>query len=361
MSPLRSPALLVKDLGGLAVYYPGQALVQRVPRPLLARLALIGGDVVRRIAKSDDRIAREELRRLFGAEPLPQAEDDILREAWRQTMFNELEVLRYPALTPETVGSVCVIEGREHLDAALAQGRGAVVLIGHFGANQMIMPALGHAGYAMNQLSAPPPVWAEILRETRTTPLWEKVLERRWVLEQRLPVRHINVFRFLRPAFECLERNEVLGLAFDGGGGKRWARVKFMARTANISTQPIQLARRSGAAILPTVVVREPGERRHRIIIHPALPLVRNKDRVEEARVNLQAFTDIFAGWVARHPAHYLNFLLLRYKVRATDVVPFFDDYPPAEGQLDPDAAQRHLRAAAERRGGASEEDPSEP
>lgn len=361
MNPRRSPTLLVKDLGGLAVYYPGQALMQRVPRPLLARMALLGGDVVRRVARADERLAREELHRLFGSRPLPQAADDILREAWRQTMFNELEVLRYPALNPSTVESVCVIEGREHLDAALARGKGAIVLIGHFGANQMIMPALGHAGYPMNQLSAPPPVWAEILRDTRTTPLWEKVLERRWTLEQRLPVRHINVFRFLRPAYECLQRNEVLGLAFDGGGGKRWAKINFLSRNANISTQPIQLARKTGAAILPTVVVREPGERRHRIIVHPALDYQRHKDRLEEARINLQAFTDIFAEWVARHPAHYLNFLLLRYKVRATDVVPFFDDYPAAEGQLDPEAAMRHLRAAAEKRGGAGEEESSEP
>ncbi|MED5374752.1 MAG: lysophospholipid acyltransferase family protein [Myxococcota bacterium] len=345
-SPLKSPVLLVKDLGGLALYYPGQALVSRAPRSLLGHAARVGGDLVRKVSKAERREALEELEALFGDQPMPHYKCEILREAYRQTMFNELEVLRYPHLDPQSVDEVCVVEGREHLDAALARGKGAIVLIGHFGANQMIMPALGHAGYPMNQLSAPPPVWADILRETRTTPLWEKVLERRWELEQRLPVRHINVFKFLRPALECLQNNEVLGLAFDGGGGRRWTQVQFMARRANVAVQPAQLARKTGAAILPTAVIREPGERRHRIVIHAPLELEWTRDRSADLQRAMQAYVDVFATWVAEHPAHYLNFMLLRRKVRATDVVPFFDDSPPAPGQMDAKQAQEHLQWA---------------
>lgn len=346
---LRNPTLLVKDLGGLALYYPGQALISRVPRPWLGRTARLGGDVVRTVAREDVAVATEQLRLLFGDRPLPQGEDDILREAWRQTMFNELEVLRYPHLDPAGIDEVCVVEGREHLDAALAKGRGAIVLIGHFGANQMIMPALGHAGYRMNQLSAPPPVWADILRETRTTPLWERVLERRWELEQRLPVRHISVFKFLRPALSCLQDNEVLGLAFDGGGGRRWTQVKLLNRTANVAVMPAQLARKTGAAILPTLVVREPGDRRHRVIIRPPVECTRTGDRDADLQRTMQAFVDVFAEWVTRHPAHYLNFLLLRWKVRATDVVPFFDDYPPLANQMSMEEARKHLQWAGQR------------
>jgi phosphatidylinositol dimannoside acyltransferase len=341
----RDAALLVKDLGGLGLYYPGQALVARAPRAWLHPVARLGGDLVRRLSQ-DGEEGREELRKLFGDRPLPRPEDEILRDAYRASMFNEIEVLRYPHLDPSTIGAVCEIEGREHLDAALRRGRGAIVLIGHFGANQMIMPALGHSGYPMNQLSAPPPVWADILRETRTTPLWEKVLARRWELEQRLPVQHINVFRFLRPAFDCLRDNQVLGLAFDGGGGTHGTTVQLLARRANLSIQPIQLWRKTGAALLPTVVVREPGQARHRVVIEPELPWQPVKDRAEEVQVNMQAFVDRFAAWVARLPDHYLQFLLIRRRVRATDVRPFFDDYPPAEGQMDAATAQAHLERA---------------
>ena len=344
----RNAALFVKDLGGLGLYYPGQALVSRAPRGWLHAVAAAGGDAVRLLSENG-REGREELQKLFGTAPMPAPIEQVLRDGYRASMFNEIEVLRYPHLNPQTIADVCEIEGREHLDAALARGRGAIVLIGHFGANQMIMPALGHSGYPMNQLSAPPPVWADILRETRTTPLWEKVLARRWALEQRLPVQHINVFRFLRPAFDCLRDNQVLGLAFDGGGGTHGTQVQFMARRANLSIQPIQLWKKTGAALLPTVVVRRPGDARHRIVIEPELEWQPHRDRQVEVQQNMQAFVDRFAAWVARLPDHYLQFLLIRRRVRGTDVRPFFDDYPPIEGQLDAAAAQAHLERAGER------------
>ncbi|MFH1469809.1 MAG: lysophospholipid acyltransferase family protein [Pseudomonadota bacterium] len=345
----RDPRLLVKDLGGLALYFPGAWALNRLPRGVLGVAARVGASAVRRLELHDPAVAREELRRLFGARPMPASEGVILKEALRLAMFNELEVLRYPWLDPSTIGEVCEVEGREHLDAALARGKGAIILIGHFGANQMIMPALGHAGYPMSQLSAPPTVWADILRETRTTPLWEKVLARRWELEQRLPVQHINVFKFLRPAYACLEQNQVLGLAFDGGGGTRWAKVKLLERMANVSTQPAQLWRASGAALLPTVVVRQTGSPRHRVIIEPPLAWQEHHQRGEALRLNMQAFVDRFGAWVARYPDHYLHFLLMRRRVRGTDVVPFFDDYPPIEGGWDREAAARRLKEAGER------------
>lgn len=346
--PRRSPRLLARDLAGLAWWYPVAMVVAAAPRAALGPLAALGGDL-RRLASRERELWRAELRALFGDRPLPASEDQILRDAFRGVALGDLEVLRYPALSPESIGTTAVIEGRQHLDAALARGRGAIVLIGHFGANQMIMPALGHQGYPMNQLSAPPTVWAELLRDTRTTPLWERTLARRWALEQRLPVRHINVFKFLRPAFECLARNEVLGLAFDGGGGERWVQARLMARTANLSAQPAQLWRKTGAALIPAVVLWDPAQRRHRVVLEAPLAWEAVGPRAEADRHNVQRYVDAFATWVARHPDHYLPFVMMRRRLRGQDLRPFFEGWPPAEGGLDPVEAARRLREAGAR------------
>lgn len=356
MSPRRRLALLPKDLASLLLWGPGPALVGRAPRALLEPASRVGGDLRRLIARDREDL-RDELRRLFGARPLPAPEDEIVEEAFRQGFFNDLEVLRFPSLRPQNLATTAVIEGREHLDAALRRGRGAIVLIGHFGNNQMIMPALGHLGYPMNQLSAPPTVWADLLRETRTTPLFERTLERRWALEQQLPVRHINVFSFLRPAFAALQANQVLGLAFDGGGGAGWSSVQLLERRANLSIQPMQLWRKSGAALIPGVVIRERGQIRHRVVLEPALEWARldrktgdkAADKAAEDLLNLQRFTDGFARWVQRHPDHYLYYLLQRRRTRGTDVRPLFDDYPPDPNALPPGVAERQLREAGER------------
>jgi len=341
------PKRLLKDAFGLGLYYPGQAFVASTPRRIWNPVARLGGDVARMLAE-DGAEMREELALLFGDMPLPAPEDTIIQDAYRAAMFNEIEVLRYTAMTPENIERVCAVEGLEHLDRALSAGKGAIILIGHFGANQMIMPALGHLGYPMNQLSAPPPVWAEILSDTRTNPLWRAVLARRWALEQRLPVRHINVFRFLRHAFECLRNNEALGLAFDGGGGRGWTQVKMLARTANVSTQPIQLWRKTGAAVLPTIVYRERGSDRHHMRIEAPLEWQSHSSRAEEDRINMQAYVDRFCTWLQSRPDQYLQFMLMRRRVRSTDVQPLFDDYPVAQDQLTPEEAMDRLRRAGE-------------
>jgi KDO2-lipid IV(A) lauroyltransferase len=206
------------------------------------------------------------------------------------------------------------------------------------------MPALGHRGFAMNQLSAPPTVWAEIHRDQRTTPAYRRVLAHRWRLEQELPVRHINVFRFLRPALECLAAGEVLGLAFDGGGGKRWARVEFLGRQANVSVQSVQLAKKTGAVLLPTRVGRAPGETMHRIEIHAPIDL-------GDEQATLQEIADQFTVWIREQPEQYLPFLVVRRQMASLDVQPFFADYPEQPQEGGPEAAAARLRAAAERAG----------
>ena len=64
---VRSPSLLVKDLGGLALYYPGQALISKGPRRVLHPVARLGGDMVRMMAGSGEEM-RAELRAMHSAE-----------------------------------------------------------------------------------------------------------------------------------------------------------------------------------------------------------------------------------------------------------------------------------------------------
>lgn len=342
MRPEHRPDLLIKDLGGLFLYYPGQSLLNRFPRSALRQSATLGARLVGLLGTADH---RAELNAICVRSLRPRSTLEryrIIADALQLTLYNELEVLRYPFLNPQTIAQVCEVQGREHLDRALQRGRGAILLIGHYGANQMIMPALGHAGYPVSQLSAPPPVWAEILRESRTTPLWEKVLARRWELEKKLPVRHINVFRFLRPAFDCLRDNGALCLAFDGGGGKKWAKVDFLGRKANVSVEPMRIWQKTKAALLPAFVDRAPGAERHTVRILPEMEMTGS------AEEGLQSYVRLFEREVWEHPEQYLHFLAMRRRVRGTDVQPFFDDYPPAERQMSQEEAAERLRRAGE-------------
>jgi lauroyl/myristoyl acyltransferase len=317
----------MKDLGGLALYQVGPRVVPNLSRLQQLVVAEQLGDALWRASREDAALMEEELNATLGDEPFDQPASAIVREAFRLRMFNELEVLNYPRLNARTVQQMVFVENGEHLNTALARGRGAIIMIGHFGANQLIMPAFGHQ-HTMHQLSAPPTAWSDIRTDGRANARFARVQKLRWQLEQRLPAQHIDVFGFLRPAYRALARNELVGLAFDGGGGSRFVPMRVGRRLANISTQPWQLARTTGAAVVPAAVVRIQRQQLHRVYLGKPIFVPQTDDRDADLAAAVSSYSDWFTKWLRRRPEHYLPYLLLRRRVRSSDTRPFFDDYP---------------------------------
>lgn len=321
------PVDFVKDLGGLALYEGGSRIMPHLARSRVIRASHQLADTICKTSRGDVAIMKEELIKTLG-EDLAQPLDQIIKEAYRQRLVNELEVLRFPGLSPGNISGTAVLEGEEHLKGALKKGKGAIIMIGHFGANQMIMPALGHAGYKMNQISAPPTAWFDIRKDGRINPLFKRVQLKKWDLEQTLPTQHINVFGFMRPAFDCLKRNELLGLACDGGGGSNWVPMRLGLRTAWVPIQPWLLARSTGAPIIPTTVLRLGSHSTHRVIMSEPIEIQKTRDKRADATKVAAQFGEYMTDWVTKHPCHYAPYLLLRRHVRHSDERPFFDDYP---------------------------------
>ena len=312
---------IAKDVLIWFLWYPVRYIVSVMPLSLVSCLGKFMGQLSCGLSRGKRMLMLEELRRI----PHESGEDRrIVRRAFVNRMMDDLEVFLYPRLNRKVMERMTGVRGIEHLDDGLKRGRGAILLIAHFGQNQMIMPAFGYRGYAMNQISAKPVVWKDILGE-EASPMMVRSFQLRWRLESSLPVRHIDVFGFLRPAFRCLARNEVLGLAIDGGGGKRKAQFDFLGRKALFSLEPMALAMKTGAAVLPTFVLRERGGR-HRIVIHEPMRLRESGDRDGDLRANTQAFLDILDGYVRRYPDHYLNFIVFRKLRGRFDDTPLFVD-----------------------------------
>lgn len=310
----------VRDAGGLALYAVAPPW-RYATRELLVRQASFWGDRLRRLSPREARAAAHELGRTFPDLEGSMKPADWVKRAYRLRMLQELEVLRYPALTPENIGNTVVLKGREHLDEALAGGTGAILMTGHFGASQMMIPGLGHRGYRVHQLSTPPVRWKDMSLDERFGGLWQSGQRRRWELENTLPVQHIDIFGFLRPAIRALEKNEVLGLAFDTGGGRRWIRLPFGDREVRITESPWHLARLTGATLLPTVVIWDERALLHRVVIAPGWPVG------TDLHAAAARYLHWFEGIVRENPDHYAYTLLHRWRGRHRDDQPFFVDY----------------------------------
>jgi KDO2-lipid IV(A) lauroyltransferase len=246
---------------------------------------------------------------------------EIIREAFIQLCQSEFEMLRYPVLNPGLIEATVACKGLEHLDASLAGGNGAMLMFAHFGSNQMIMPALGYRGYVMSQLSAPSSKWLEVVPGRKYSSIEKKGFEIREFNEKSLPVKHINVFGSLKEAFACIKRNEILGVAIDGGGGKTRVEIPFLGKKALFSTGAMEIGLRTGCPVHPTFIIRS---RRgpQTLIIEP--PLVTGTPGDPDAvRRAMTLFVERLESYVYSHPEHYVNFLALRHYMASQGDTPF--------------------------------------
>jgi KDO2-lipid IV(A) lauroyltransferase len=310
---------IIKDIVLWLYWIPFRKVAQVAPYGLLMALARFVGSVVFLIL-GKRRKARAAMLDELGV----NGGMDAVRRSFQVDYQSWFETLIYPKLNPGNIGEIVEIEGKEILDTALEAGKGAILLFAHFGANQMVMAAIGHRGYAMCQLSTPPSVWVGVRKNANFSPMKRRSFEIQWELELSLPVTHINIFGSLKKAFVCLKDNGVLGLAMDGGGGKTRTVVEFFGRKALFSTGAMDIALRTRCAMIPVFMIRL-ADGRHRMILHKPLELDSGADHTAEAQRGTQLFARLLEDYTRRYPCHYLKFMAYRRMMEITENdTPFF-------------------------------------
>lgn len=288
-------------------WYPLRGLLNTLPVPLMYRCASFFGNLHRFISRKKKHCLSAEWQ--FLAENATPGEplDTAVQRSFVQHFQNDFEMFRYGKITNDNLDQFIICEGLEHLDQAVSEGRGVMLTFGHFGANKMIMAAIGHRGYHMNQFSTPPTVWIEKRVDRDMRGMSGRDMELRWEADCQLPSNHINIFGSLRPAYRCLKNNEILGVAIDGPGGKRKIELEWNEHKALFSLGTMDLALRTNAAVLPVYVVREPSGK-NILKIEKQISLNRRNTPEDLAK----AVVERHAAQALTHPSYYLEFMAWR-------------------------------------------------
>lgn len=196
----------------------------------------------------------------------------VIRDCFRTQTCEEAETFFYDALTPERFAKFVTLEGREHLDAALARGRGAIVFSSHYGSMCLAIIGLAQLGYRMH-------VMARSL-DPDDNPLNEVV--RRYGEAKVAALERITGIPFIitgQPG--TMERmraglaaGEVLYmlLSVPPELARRRTRVNFLGHPAELPAGVEYIAQETGAALVPFTVRREPSRLHHRFVLHPRVP-----------------------------------------------------------------------------------------
>jgi len=204
---------------------------------------------------------------------------------------NLIEFMSFPHMSNAQTQEIVVFEGKAHIDRALAQGRGAIILTGHFGNWELLAASL------VAQVAPLSPI-ARRVRSKRLDLLVRACRQKAGYLS-------IDRDSATRDALRCLRRNELLGLLADVDTNVDGVFVDFFGRPAHTPYSPVAIALKTGATILPTFIVRQPDDS-HCVIVEPPLVLKKTGNREQDFLVNTQNFTEIIESYVRRYPEQWI-------------------------------------------------------
>ncbi|MBM4016102.1 MAG: lysophospholipid acyltransferase family protein, partial [Planctomycetes bacterium] len=213
-------------------------LVRGLPLPAAVALSSFLGTLMRYVVPSRARVAREQMAAALGRTP-----DDPDVRAWTRQSFRHfidlaLVLLRAPArVERDGPQSLVAFEGRERLDAALARGRGVILLTGHFGNWELFGLTAALFGIPM----------VGVARPLKNRLLDTELLRLRSRFGQRLVSKESAALPFAR----ALKQGECVTLLNDQHAGSRGLRVPFFHADASTYTMAAALARRFDAPIVP--------------------------------------------------------------------------------------------------------------
>jgi KDO2-lipid IV(A) lauroyltransferase len=199
-----------------------------------------------------------------------------------------MDFLLMGSITPEELLQHVTIDGREHLDAAMAGGRGALMAVPHMGSWDMAGSYAGALGYPISAVA-----------ERFPGSLNGAVVSTR----QRFGLNVIMLGRSaVRAITQALQANSIVALLCDLEQGPG-IEVRFFGRRAIVPGGPAAIALKTGAPLIPAYqYVTSPGH--HHVHLDPPLAL-RYGDTKESVMQRVVERLEVF---IREHPDQWYAF-----------------------------------------------------
>lgn len=254
--------------------------------------ALLAGDLLGRFAHDvvaiRRAVAEENLRAAF-PDWTPAERRDTLRRMYRHFGRNLAEFARFPVMTRAGLDRCVRLEGEHHLKAALAPGRGVLLLSAHLGNWEILGATLAAHGYPVTLLVGP--------QRNRLVQDLFTAFRRRHQVE--VLVRGHD----LRGIFRALAAGRVVATVGDQDAGPGGYFVEFLNRPASTALGPYRIARRAGAPLLIGYGLRE--GRIHVAQAEPPLWPDPARDPGEEAEAWSRQYHAVLETLIRRRPEQW--------------------------------------------------------
>ncbi|HEY8863098.1 MAG TPA: hypothetical protein VIO37_02875 [Candidatus Dormibacteraeota bacterium] len=271
-----------------ASYRVSAKVLRNVPPGLRHAAAGPGGAAWFWLSAAQRRAALDNYAAALGRDRSSPEVSRVARRAFQNYGRMLMDFLLLGSLTTEELLQRMTIDGREHLDAALAGGRGAIMAVPHMGSWDMAGSYAGVLGYPISAVA-----------ERFPGSLNEAVVRTR----RRFGLNVIMLGRSaVRAITEALSANHIVALLCDLEQGPGLD-VRFFGRRAVVPGGPAAFALKTGAPLMPACQYAvSPGH--HHVHLDPPLAI-----HVEETKESLmQRVVDRLEGFIKERPEQWYAF-----------------------------------------------------
>ena len=271
-----------------ASYSAGARLLRAAPPGLRYAAATPGGAAWFLLSRAQRKAALDNYGAALGREPDDPAVERVARRAFQNYGRMLMDFLVLGSLTPDELIARMSIDGRDHLEAALRRGRGAIMAVPHMGSWDMAGSYAGAVGYRIAAVA-----------ERFPGSLNDAVTRTR----QRFGLSVITMGRAaVRGITDALGRNSIVALLCDLEQGPGVS-VTFFGRRAVVPGGPAAIAIKTGAALLPACQFAV-SPSRHHIHLDPALVVAEG----ETKEALMQRVIDRFEEFIKERPDQWYAF-----------------------------------------------------
>lgn len=268
-------------------------LVPHIPPWLGYRLFAWIGDLFFLLDINGRRAVQDNLRHVMGPDTPHRVLNAKARATFRIQAYNYFDLFRVPSMSEEELHTRVIIEGWEHLEAALARGKGVIGVPAHFGNLDILLQFLGLRG-----LKA-----LVVMERLKPERLFRYIAGIRACHGATI----IPVDGALKSLFRALRAGEIVILALDRDVTNSGVDIELFGQVTRLPDGYAKLARHTGAPVVLAFGLRLP-DHRLRVRIEPALEIPQTDNRAGDVRAIVRQALDIAERHIAEHPEQWVVF-----------------------------------------------------
>ncbi|MFH1487028.1 MAG: lysophospholipid acyltransferase family protein [Chloroflexota bacterium] len=264
-----------------------------LPAKVGYKMAVFLADVAYLLAPGPRQAVSDNIRHVLG----PDAEKGILRRTvrsvFRNTAKNYFDLFRLPQMNMGRIKQNLTILGWEYFERLRGDGKGVIIATAHLGSVDLVVQVLAAHSIGITVLAEPlkPPILFRLVRGLRES----------------LGLSFLPVgFSTMKAAIRSLKQGGVVAVACDRDVLGKSIRTSFFGEETALPTGAIDLALKTGAAILPAFSTRLP-DGRFEIRAEPPIVLgaVHKDDDVGQATAKI---VSLLEKHIRRNPGQWVVF-----------------------------------------------------